>query len=87
MGLLRNVLAVMALMVAVWGSLILVSYLVSVTVFYTLEHLPSNVLLSVLRVVMGLAVAAGWAFGWYLLTKTWLYRVLLSRRRGNLREG
>ena len=87
MSLLRNVLAIMALMVAVWGSLILVSYLVSVTVFYTLEHLPSNVLLSVLRVVMGLAVAAGWAFGWYLLTKTWLHKILLSRRRGNLREG
>jgi len=77
MGLKRNLASVMALMAIVWGTFLLVSYVISVTIFYTLEY-PSDTVLSVLRVLIGLVTAGIWVMGWYALTKLWLYKILLE---------
>jgi len=74
----RNLAAVLALILLVWASFLAVSYVISVTVFYTLEHYPRDIVLSVLRVVIGLSIAGAWIIGWYALTKIWLYKVLLK---------
>ncbi len=80
MKVLRNLLLIMLLITIVWITLLFISYIISVTVFYTLEHLPSAILPSILRVVIGLIIAGAWIIGWYQLTKAWLYKILLSRK-------
>jgi len=77
MGLTRNLVSVMILMLIVWGTFLLVSYVVSITIFYTLEY-PSDTFLSILRVLIGLATAGVWVIGWYALTRFWLYKLLLE---------
>lgn len=80
MGLLRNVLLIMALILVVWAALLLVSYTTAITILYTLEF-PEDAIISSARVVIGLLIASAWILGWYKLTRLWLYRILLPRRR------
>ncbi len=77
MKLARNVLAVSLLITIVWVSFLFVSYVISITILYTLEF-PENPAVSVLRVIIGLLIAGAWIMGWYELTKLWLYKILLS---------
>jgi len=77
MGLIRNILALMALMSIASATFLLVSYAVSLTVFYTLEY-PGDTAISILRVLIGLATAFIWVAAWYYLTRLWLYRILLE---------
>jgi len=79
MGLLRNLISVIILLALVWSSLILVSYILAVTLFPALEQGSGNLVISILRVFLGLAVFAIWAISWYLLTRIWLYKILLRR--------
>lgn len=81
MNLIRNVLAIALLITIIWITFLLISYVTSITILYTLEQFPENILLSVFRVVTGALTAGAWIVGWYKLTKLWLYRILLSRRR------
>ncbi len=78
MSLGRNLAAALTLLLVVWASFLVVSYVISVTIFYTLEHYPRDVVLSVLRVVIGLLITGIWILGWYKFTKIWLYKVLLK---------
>ncbi|MEM1976990.1 MAG: hypothetical protein QXI18_05180 [Nitrososphaerota archaeon] len=80
MSLSRNVLAIIALMLIIWASLLLVSYVAAITILYTLEF-PGDTLISIARVILGLLIAGAWVLGWYKLTRLWLYKILLSRRR------
>jgi hypothetical protein len=79
MGLARNVLMILALLILVWAAFLLVSYVITVTVLYTLE-LPGDTIISIIRVALGLLITGAWILGWYKLTKLWLYRILLPRR-------
>ena len=78
MGLKRNVLSVICLMLIVWATFLLVSYIISVTIFYTLEYSQRNLFLSVVRVLIGVSIAGAWVVAWYKLTKIWLYKILLG---------
>jgi len=79
MGLKRNLGSVLCLLIIVWITFLAVSYLIAITIFYTLEYSQTAIFLSVLRVIIGLAIASGWVIVWYKLTKFWLYRILLRR--------
>ena len=80
MNLIRNVLAIILLITIIWVTFLFISYVTSITILYTLEQFPGNILLSVFRVVIGALTAGAWIAGWYKLTKLWLYKILLSRR-------
>jgi energy-coupling factor transporter transmembrane protein EcfT len=80
MGLARNILMIIVLLILVWAIFLLVSYVITVTVLYTLE-LPGDTTISIARVVLGLIIAGAWILGWYKLTKLWLYKILLARKR------
>ncbi|MCD6341326.1 MAG: hypothetical protein J7L83_00485 [Thaumarchaeota archaeon] len=54
------------------------SYIISVTIFYTLEYSQRNLFLSVVRVLIGVSIAGAWVVAWYKLTKIWLYKILLG---------
>jgi hypothetical protein len=79
MGLARNVLMILVLLILVWAAFLLVSYVITVTVLYTLEF-PGDTVISIIRVAFGLLIAGAWILGWYKLTKLWLYMILLPRR-------
>ena len=80
MSLLRNVLVILALILIIWATLLLVSYITAITILYTLEF-PGDTAISIARVVLGLIIAGAWILGWYKLTRLWLYKILLSRKR------
>ena len=80
MGLLRNILVILILLIVVWATFLLVSYIISVMIFYTLEF-PENVVIGATRVIIGFFIAGAWILGWYKLTRFWLYGILLSRKR------
>lgn len=77
MSLLRNILMVMVLLTIVWASLLSVMFIMAFTIFPALEQTSGPLLLSILRVGLGLLIFAAWVYAWYTLTKLWLYRVLL----------
>ncbi|HDD40409.1 MAG: hypothetical protein DRN65_01610 [Thaumarchaeota archaeon] len=79
MGLWKNLGSVLCLLTIVWATFLVVSYITAVTIFYTLEYSQATVFMSVLRVLIGLAIAGGWIAIWYNLTKFWLYRILLKK--------
>lgn len=73
----RNIVLVIALLTVVWSSLLIVTYIIAFTIFPALEQTGEPLILSILRLGVGLLVFALWVYGWYILTRTWLYRILL----------
>ena len=78
MRLVRNILLVSLLLLIVWASFLAVMYVMASTMFPALEQADGNIALSISRVVIGLAAFGLWVYAWYLLTRFWLYRVLLA---------
>ena len=83
MGLARNVMLLSTLLLIVWASFIAVTYVIASTLFPALEQADGDMVLSVARVVVGSAAFALWVYGWYCLTRFWLYRILLRRPRSD----
>lgn len=79
MSLRRNFLNVFCLFIIIWITFLLISYLIAVTIFYTLEYPQTTIFMGVLRIVIGLVIAGGWVIAWYRLTRFWLYRILLRK--------
>ena len=78
MRLLKNLAAVLGLLAIVWASFLLVSYILASTLFPAIEQASQNIFASILRVIAGLATFTAWVLVWYILTKIWLYEVLLK---------
>jgi len=78
MRLLKNLAAVLGLLAIVWATFLLVSYILASTLFPAIEQASQNIFASILRVIAGLATFTAWVLVWYILTKIWLYEVLLK---------
>ena len=78
MRLLKNLAAVLGLLTIVWATFLLVSYILASTLFPAIEQASQNIFASILRVIAGLATFTAWVLVWYILTKIWLYEVLLK---------
>ena len=77
MKVLRNAGVICLLLTLVWASFLLVSYILASTLFPALEQADQNIFLGILRVAVGVSAFALWVYGWYNLTKFWLYKILL----------
>ncbi|MCS7132819.1 MAG: hypothetical protein NZ918_03785 [Aigarchaeota archaeon] len=80
MGLGKNFVSVLVLFTVIWATFLVVSYLIAITIFYTLEYPQMMSSMSILRVIVGLVIAGGWVTAWYKLTRFWLYRILMGKK-------
>ncbi|MCF8884573.1 MAG: hypothetical protein QW655_00270 [Nitrososphaerota archaeon] len=78
MSLQKNVLALIILVTFAWLSFMAITYALSFTLFQAIENIDIDAFLGTLRVVIGVTVFVVWVYGLYLLTKIWLYKILLK---------
>jgi hypothetical protein len=76
MSLLRNTLMVLILLTIAWVGFIFITFILAYTLFPALEYADGSLTLGLMRVSVGIAVIMLWIYGWYMLTKTWLRKML-----------
>lgn len=74
----KNTLMLLILLTIVWATFLLVTYILASTLFPALEQTDGDLFLSVARVAVGILTFSAWVYGWYRLTRFWLYRLLLK---------
>lgn len=77
MAVMKNTLSLILLLTIIWASFLLVTYILASTLFPALEQADGDLATSLARVVIGVSTFSAWVYGWYRLTRFWLYRLLL----------
>lgn len=73
---LRNTLMVLALLTIVWIGFLVVTFVLAYTLFPAIEFPDKSLLTGLIRVAIGMAAIASWIYGWYILTRMWLRKML-----------